>query len=85
MRSRTDDTSAAAAAVQIDLLRRASVAERLERVHSLTRTTLELSRRAIRRRLGDVEELQVLLVWAEVHYGKELADAVRQYVDETGP
>ena len=76
------DSSAAATAAQAALLREASVAERLERVHSLTRTTLELSRRAIRRRLGDVTELEVLLAWAELHYGQELANAVRRYIDE---
>ncbi len=79
------DTDPAAEAAQIELLREASVPRRLDRMHSLTRTTLALSRRAIRRRMPGATEQDVLLAWADLHYGKELADRVRQYLARREP
>jgi CHAD domain-containing protein len=75
------DTSDEAHVVQIALLRKATIAQRFARVRSLTSSTIELSRRAIRRRLGDVDEREVLLVFVQLHYGRELAEALRADLD----
>ena len=72
-----DDTSAEAARVQIELLRAAGPARRFQLMRRMTNHAVALSRRAIQRANPDASELEVKLIWAEVHYGPELAAAVR--------
>jgi hypothetical protein len=74
------DTSPDALAVQIDLLRKATLNERFRLVCDLTTTAIELSRDAIRRANPQLSELEVRLHWAELHYGKELADQLRRHL-----
>ena len=71
--------------IQVDLLRRAGVAERFRLVCSLSSTVVELSRQAIRDRHPEWSEREVLLEWAAVHYGRELAERVRRYLKERAP
>jgi hypothetical protein len=78
-RPQADDR--AAHAIQIDLMRKATTAQRFGLARSLTATTIELSRTAIRQRHPDWSELEVLLEFARVHYGAELSDRVRAYLD----
>ena len=70
----------AARAVQIELLRNATIARRFGLARSLTAATVELARAAIRRRHPGWNEREVLLEFARVHYGAELADRVRAYL-----
>ena len=72
------DTDPEAARVQLELLRRASPARRLALALSLSRTVLGLSRRGIARRLPGAGEEEVGLRFVELHYGRELARAVRE-------
>lgn len=74
----TEDRSARS--VQLDLFRKASVARRFALARSLSTTTMALSRLAIRRRHPDWSERDVLLEFARVHYGPDLADRVRAYL-----
>jgi hypothetical protein len=71
------DTLPGAERVQIGLLRRASTASRFRLVRSLSRTTMELTRRAIRRRRPEADEEEVLVEFVELHYGREIADRLR--------
>ncbi|MCP4679801.1 MAG: hypothetical protein GY854_30780 [Deltaproteobacteria bacterium] len=71
------DTHPTAEKVQIDLLRQASPRRRVALVRSLSRTVIELSRRAIRRANPDASEDEVLLIFVSLHYGEDLAAAVR--------
>src|SRR5262249_41086967 len=73
--------SRAAHAAQIALFRQASPQRRFALARSLSATTIELSRAAIRRRHPDWTERQVLLEFARVHYGSELADRLRGYLE----
>lgn len=75
------DTSPDAARVQIELLRRATTARRFELARSLSRTTIELSRRAIRRANPEWTEEQILGRWLELHYGRDIADQVRAHCE----
>ncbi len=70
------DTHPDAEAFQIELLRKATVAQRFARVRSLSQTTIELSRRAIRRRHPELDETGVGLRFIELHYGSDLAARV---------
>ena len=80
MSSHHTDTHPEAESVQIDLLRKASPARRLSVVRSLSRTTIELSRRAIRRRMPAASETELALAFVELHYGRELAQRLELYL-----
>jgi len=63
--------------VQIELLRAAGTAKRFARARSLSESTISLARRAIRVRHPGLSEREVLLLFVETHYGRELAERVR--------
>ncbi len=65
----------------ISLMREMSARERFSRVRSLSRTVIELSRRAIRRAHPDWDERRVDLYFVEIHYGKHLAEGVKAHLD----
>jgi len=67
-----NDTAPDAAQRQLDLVRAATPAERFQVASSLTRTTIALSRRAIRRRNPGAAESEIDRLFAELHYGAEL-------------
>jgi hypothetical protein len=76
------DTSPEAEKVQIELLRRATTSQRLGLALSLTSWAIEASKRAIARANPSFSAREVNLKFIEVHYGRELAENVRQYMDE---
>lgn len=80
-----NDTHPEAEAVLIGLIRQATVAERLERVWSLSRTITNLSRRAIAEARPQLrgEELRLELVRRQ--YGDEMARQLRSYLSERSP
>ena len=75
------DTDSRAARVQVELLRNATVARRVYLARSLTRTAILLSRRAIGRANPDLVERDVSLLFVELHYGKHLAQEMRDYLE----
>lgn len=72
--------STAADAVQVELLRAAGTAGRFARARNLSQSVITLARLAIRRRDPSLTDDEVLLRFAEVHYGADLADRVRAYL-----
>lgn len=80
MRTQSSDTSPEAERVQIELLRKAGVARRIELTFSLTQSAIELSRQGMRRRYPHASEEELNLLFIELNYGKELADCVRAYL-----
>ncbi len=75
-----DDTSLAAARVQIELLRRAGSGGRAALARSLSRTVIDLSRSALRERMPGAAESEVLRRWVSLNYGEELAARVDAYL-----
>ena len=73
------DTSPEAEKVQIELIRRCSVAERFAKVRSLTARTFGLSKRAIARANPDLSPQELQIKFIELHYGKNLADRVERH------
>lgn len=71
------DTSPAAARVQLELIRRASPARRLQACFSFSKSMIALSRAALREGSPDCDELELRLRWVELNYGAALAAAVR--------
>jgi hypothetical protein len=87
MKRLLSDTDSRAARVQVDLLRNAPVAKRIHLVRSLTRTAILLSCRAIGRANPNLGEREVSLLFVELHYGKHLAQEMRDYLERriSGP
>ena len=76
-----NDTDPRAAAVQLDLLRRAGIERRSAMACRLSDAVIELSRRALRDRSAPgTDERELQLRWVEQHYGAELAQRVRRYL-----
>ncbi len=77
MRTQSPDTHPDAEKVQVDLLRRTTVARRFSLACSLSQTAIQLARRAIQRAHPDADEEEVGLIFIATHYGQDLADRVR--------
>ncbi len=73
------DTTREAEAVQQELIRRMTPAERLAKSLTLSCDLMRLSKAAIRRRHPTMTEDEVRIKFIELHYGLELAESVRQW------
>jgi hypothetical protein len=78
MRTQSADTDLQAESVQVELLRRATVARRVSLVVSLSRTVMELAARAIRRQNPNLSDHEILMRFVAIHYGPELAQGLRR-------
>lgn len=74
------DTSPTAERMQIELLRKATPAQRFARARSLSQSVIELSRRAMLRKVGD--ERQAVLMFVAASYGPELAEKLKVYLGD---
>jgi hypothetical protein len=74
------DTSPEAEEVQIKLLRQATPARRFELVRSLSATTRQLAWEGIQKANPTANDREIDLLFVEYHYGRELAQAVRNYL-----
>ena len=79
-----NDTTQAAARMHIELLRKAGPARRAGLARSLSRTVIDLSRRALRERMPLASEREILLRWVALEYGADLARRVDAYMKERG-
>jgi len=80
MRFLSPDTRPEAAAVQLDLLRQASVGRRAAMARGLSATMIELSRRALRANMPSATEGEVMDRWVALNYGEQLARRLRAYL-----
>ena len=81
MISQSPDTSSQAEKVQIELIRESSVSRRISKVRSLSQTTMYLSRRAIQRTNPSLSKREVDLAFVANHYGENLAECLRLYLE----
>jgi hypothetical protein len=79
-----NDTSKDAARIQLELLREKTPAERLMLAARLSHEVIQASKRAIARVHPEFTPRQVEHLFIELHYGRELADAVRRHDGEPG-
>ena len=75
------DTAGEVEKLQIELFRASSVAGRISLVRSLSQTAMYLSRRAIQRANPSLSERQVDLAFVANHYGQDLAERLRLYLE----
>ena len=81
MISQSPDTSSQAEKVQIELIRESSVSMRISKVRSLSQTAMYLSRRAIQRTNPFLSERELDLAFVANHYGENLAECLRLYLE----
>ncbi len=74
------DTHPEAEKVQIELIRKMSVGERLGIMRSMTATAIGLSRRAIAEANPELTGQEFELKCIELYYGADLAARVREYL-----
>jgi hypothetical protein len=79
---RPADTSAAADAVQIELLRRATPERRSALALSLSQTMLSMARRAIREAYADLSKQEQDVKIVTHFYGPELGEKFRRYLEQ---
>ena len=77
------DTRPEVEAIQISLLRQASVAKKISVLRSLSMTIIQLSRRAIMRANPGLTEHEMECKLLEYHYGEELAERFATYLEKT--
>jgi hypothetical protein len=75
------DTSREARDIQLGLLRAAGPERRAELALNLSSSVIRASRGAIAERNPGLDDLAVKLLWAKLHYGRELADRVRKFLN----
>jgi hypothetical protein len=74
------DTHPSAEQLQIELLRKATPAERLAKSLSLTATVVDLSRRTIAQLNPGLDPEQLNIKCVELYYGKDLAARLGEYL-----
>jgi hypothetical protein len=79
------DTHPDAEKIQIELIRKASVAQRISMMRSLTSMLANLSRRGIAEANPKLDSREVDLRWVEISYGKPLAEELRSYFEKGIP
>ena len=75
----TTDTSAEAEAVQLDLLRKMTPQQRIEKMCGLSHSVRQMTLQAIRRRHPEYSDADVQLKFIELTYGQALADDLRRW------
>ncbi len=81
MKTQSRDTNKKTERKLISLLQNQSRAEKFSKVRSLTETTINLSKRAIKRANKKLNDKQINLLFIEYNYGKDLAEKVKKYLE----
>ena len=82
LRTGLSDTDPETEKVHISLLRNASISQRLSRVRSLSKTVMILSWRAIARANPGLTDQAIDILFVAHHYGQDLADRLKNYLDQ---
>ena len=82
MKTQSIDTHPKAEEVQIQLIRQASIGQRISRMNSLTSSLMKLSKRAIRRANPGASQDELDVLFVKYHYGEELAIRFQAYLQK---
>lgn len=80
MRTQSSDTNPKVEKKLIELIQQQSISQRLSRAVYLTSVTLNLSKRAIARANPKKSKPELDLLFVEYHYGIELANRLKNYI-----
>ncbi len=84
MAAKLTDAHLDAEAIQIELLRNASIARRLSICCSLTQAAIHQSRRALASANPELGRPELDLLFVRLQYGTELADGVQRHLEARG-
>ena len=76
----TSDTDPKTEKMQILLIRKLKISERISRLRSLSKTVIKLSRRAIARANPGASEKELNYKFVGYHYGNEIAERFQKYL-----
>jgi hypothetical protein len=76
MRPQSEDTDLRAEMVQIDLLRKSTISQRVSMALSLSETVIRLARKAICIQNPHLSDRDALLCFIAIHYGSGLAESL---------
>lgn len=82
MKPQSLDTHPEIEKLQISILKKESIANKFSRVRSLSKTTMQLSKRAIARTNKNLNEEQINILFINYHYGEDLASRVEKYLNK---
>jgi hypothetical protein len=78
--SALSDTDPETARIHAELLRRAGPVRRAQMAMSLSADVIALARAALRRRDPCASEAELSVRFAELHYGRDVAEGLRQHL-----
>ncbi|OIP30599.1 MAG: hypothetical protein AUK47_24765 [Deltaproteobacteria bacterium CG2_30_63_29] len=84
MKPQSRDTHPEVERVQLELLRRASVAQRFARVRSLSMMTFQLAFRALERANPALSQDELFVLFVKLHHGESLAAKLRTDLERRG-
>ena len=82
MKTQSTDTNPKTERTLISLIRNQTPSKKLSHVLSLSQTTMQLSKRAIARANKQLDIDQINFLFIKYHYGKDLAEQVKKYIDK---
>lgn len=82
MKTQSIDTHTKAEQFQVSLLREKSTASKFAQIRSLSKSTIQLSKRAIFRANKGISEQQLNLLFINLHYGQDLANRIKIYLNK---
>jgi hypothetical protein len=85
MQARSADTDPEAERVQIDLLRKAGPTRRVQMALTLSAQVIGLARLALRRASPHATDAEIDLEFVARHYGRDLAEDLRRYLQARRP
>ena len=80
-----NDTNSKAEGIQISLLRNLKTSGRTMLMRSLSEAVINLSRRAILRTHAQYNERELDLIFVRLHYGDDIADRLKIYLEQKMP
>lgn len=83
MRPQSIDTNLAVEIKLIDMIRKLTTSQRMLKSFSLSSTVINLSKRAINRANPNKDKTELDLIFVKLHYGNELADKLKLYLQKT--
>ncbi len=82
MKTQSIDTDPKIEKIQIELLKKQSIAKKFAQICSLSETTIQLSKRAIARSNKSLNEKELKLLFINYQYGKDIASRFNEYLNK---
>ena len=82
MIAQSTDTNPEVERVLISLIRKLSTEEKLNRTLQFSSSIINLSKKAIHRANPDLSEEERNILFVKYHYGDELADKLKEYLNQ---